>query len=52
MIEYQFRDTTVSWVRIVKGINKYVTETSETISLEIIEHKEVTENLLPLSKKK
>ena len=52
MIEYLFRDTTVSWVRIVKGINKYVTETSETISLEIIEHKEVTENLLPLSKKK
>ena len=26
-----FRDRTVSWVRIVNGINKYVTETSEEI---------------------
>ena len=33
MIESLFRDRTVSWVRIVKGINKYVTETSENISL-------------------
>ena len=31
MIESLFRDRTVSWVRIVNGINKYVTETSEEI---------------------
>ena len=35
MIESLSRDRTVSWVRIVNGINKYVTETSETIALEI-----------------
>ena len=29
MIESLFRDRTVSWVRIVNGINKYVIETSE-----------------------
>ena len=29
MIESLFRDQTVSWVRIVNGINRYVTETSE-----------------------
>ena len=39
MIESLFRDRTVSWVRIVDGINKYVTETSETISLESVEHR-------------
>ena len=33
------RDRTVSWVRMVNGTNKYVTETSETISLENVEHK-------------
>ena len=33
MIESSFRDKTVSWVRIVDGINKYVTETSEEIVL-------------------
>ena len=38
MIESLFRDSTVSWVRIVNGIDKYVTETSETISLENVEH--------------
>ena len=38
MIESLFRDRTVSWVRIVNGTNKYVTETSETISLENVEH--------------
>ena len=38
-IQSLFRDRTVSWVRIVNGINKYVTETSETISLERVEHK-------------
>ena len=36
-----FEDRTVSWVRIVNGIDKYVTETSETISPmnENIEHR-------------
>ena len=34
MIESLFRDRTVSWVRIVNGINKYVTETWEEISIE------------------
>ena len=29
MIESLFRDRTVSWVRIVNGLNEYVTETSE-----------------------
>ena len=29
MIESSLRDRTVSWVRIVNGINKYVTDTSE-----------------------
>ena len=33
LIESLFRDGTASWVRIVNGIYKYVTETSETISL-------------------
>ena len=33
------RQNTVSWVRIVNGINKYVTETSETFSLESVEHR-------------
>ena len=31
MIESLFRDRTVSWVRIVNGINIYVTGTSEEI---------------------
>ena len=30
---------TCSWVRIVNGINKYVTETSETICFERVEHR-------------
>ena len=34
MIESLFRDRRVSWVRIVNGINKYVSETSEEISIE------------------
>ena len=41
MIEYLFRDRTVSWVRVVNGINKYVTETSEEIlaeSAELVSH--------------
>ena len=45
MIESQFRDRTVSSYRIVNGINKYVTDTSETISLESVEHR-VTGNLV------
>ena len=39
MVESLFRDRTVSWVWIVNGIDKYVTETSETISLENVEHR-------------
>ena len=30
-VDSLFRDRTASWVRIVNGINEYVTETSETI---------------------
>ena len=37
MIESLFRDRTVSLVRVVNGINKYVTETSEEIPVESIE---------------
>ena len=39
MIESSFRDTTVSWVRVVKGINKYVTETSEEIPFASVENR-------------
>ena len=39
MIESLFPDRTVPWVRFVNGIDKYVTETSETISLESAEHR-------------
>ena len=38
MIQSLFRDRTVSWVRVVNGIDKYVTETSETSSLESVKH--------------
>ena len=38
MIQSLFRDRTVSWVRIVNGTDKYVTETSETSSLESVKH--------------
>ena len=38
MTESLFRDRTVSWVRIVNGINKHETETSEEISIESVEH--------------
>ena len=34
MMESLFRDQTVSWVRMVNGINKYVTETSQEIPVE------------------
>ena len=39
LIESLLRDGTASWVRIVNGINIYVTETSETIALENVEHR-------------
>ena len=38
MIESVFRDRTVSWVRIVNGINKYVTETSEETPVARVEN--------------
>ena len=37
MIESLFKDRTVPWVRIVNGINKYVTETSEEIPTENVD---------------
>ena len=37
MIESLFRDRTVSSVRIVNGIHKYVTETSEEIPVASVE---------------
>ena len=36
-IESLTRDRTVSWVRIVNGINKYVTDTSEEIPIASVE---------------
>ena len=39
MIESLFRDRTVSWVRIVYGINKYITETSEEIPVASVENR-------------
>ena len=39
IIEYFFRDRTVSWGRIVNGINKNVTETSEEIPVENVENR-------------
>ena len=38
LIESLFRDSTVSLVRIVNGINKYVTETSEEIPIASVEN--------------
>ena len=38
MVESLFRDGTACWVRIVNEIDKNVNETSETISLENLEH--------------
>ena len=49
MIEYFFRDRTVSWVRIVNGINKYMTETSEQIPVASVENRVVGK---PLAKAK
>ena len=37
MIESLFKDQTDSWVRVVKGITKYVTETSEEIPVENVQ---------------
>ena len=39
MIESSLRDRTVSWVRIVNGINKIVTETSEEILFTSVENR-------------
>ena len=39
MIESLLRDRTVSWVRIVNGINKYVTEKSEEILVASVENR-------------
>ena len=39
MVDSLFRDGTASWVRIVNGINKDGTVTSETTSLEKCEHR-------------
>ena len=39
MIESLFRDRTVLWVRIVNGINKYVTETSEEIPVASVDNR-------------
>ena len=39
VIESLFRDRTVSWFRIVNGINKHVTETSEEISVASVENR-------------
>ena len=49
LIESLFRDRTVSWVRIVNGINNYITEPSETISFENVEHR-VTGKLVAKAK--
>ena len=38
LIESLLLDGTASWVRVVNGSNKYVTETSETISFKNVEH--------------
>ena len=45
MIESLFGHKTCSWVRIVNGINKYVTETSEETHVESIGEKS-TEKLV------
>ena len=45
MIESLFKDQTVSWVRIVHGINKYVTEKSEEMSIESVQQDRSTVRL-------
>ena len=37
VMESLFEDQTVSWVRIVNGVHKYVTETSEEIPIENVQ---------------
>ena len=49
MIESLFRNRTVSWVRIVNGINKYVTERSEEIPVASVENRGAR---IPLAKAK
>ena len=51
MIESLLQDRTFFWVRFVNGISKYVTETSETIALQICEHNEVTGNPVAFERK-
>ena len=46
MIGSLFRDRTVSWIRIVNGINKYVTETSEEIFVAIVENPDSSNKFL------
>ena len=50
MIESLSKDQTVSWVRFVNGINKYVTETSEERSIESVQLEISTEK--PVAKAK
>ena len=45
MVESLFRDGTAYWVLIMNGTNKYVTETSETISVENMLSTELQGNL-------
>ena len=48
-VDSLFRDRTVSWFRIVNGIHKYLTGTSEAISTENFEHR-VTGRLVAKAK--
>ena len=50
MIESLLKDQTVSWVRIVNGINKYVTETSEEIPIENVQWFTSTRGLVAKAK--
>ena len=50
MIESLFKDETVSWVRVVNGINKYVTGASEEISTESVQLDISTERLVAKAK--
>ena len=45
MVESLFRDRTVSWVRIVNGINKYVTEASEEFLVASVENRGTSRRL-------
>ena len=50
MIESLFRDQTASWIRIVNGINKYVTETSQEIQIENLDSSFSTEKVVAKAK--